>query len=174
MRGDQSVATADLCAFIFAWGGMQVSNGKQIFKETDWVIVADGLRRDCFDHYRAYEQFFALSGIGKMPGCSPAFYTKLLFFLPGAPERGIIMDQWTSRSINLLIGIELVRLVPLHDKSNGYRVSKANDLSIYKSFCEAVHELAHLLGATVEEIEMRMFSEGNGKGEWRNYVRANI
>lgn len=53
MRGDQSVATADLCAFIFAWGGMQVSNGKRIFKKTDdWVPVADGLRRDCFDQIR--------------------------------------------------------------------------------------------------------------------------
>jgi hypothetical protein len=173
MRGDHSVATADLCAFIFAWGGMRVSNGKRIFKEGDWVTVADGLRHDHFDHYQAYEQFFALSSIDKMPGCLPAFYTKLLFFLPGILERGIIMDQWTSRSINLLMGVQLVRLIPLRDKSNGYRVSKKNDVSIYKSFCEAIHELAHLFGTTVEEIELRMFSRGNGKGDWRNYVRVN-
>jgi hypothetical protein len=172
MRGEHSIATADLCAFIFAWGGMQVSNGKRIFKQTDWVAVAEGLRRDCFDHYEAYEQFFALSRVGKMPGCLPAFYTKLLFFLPSGPERGVIMDQWTSRSINLLTGTQLVQLVPIRDKSKSYRVSKANDLSAYKRFCEAVHELAHLLGGTVEEIEMRMFSEGNRKGDWRNYVRA--
>jgi 8-oxoguanine DNA glycosylase-like protein len=173
MRDDPSVVTADLCAFIFAWGGMQVSNGKRIFKEVDWITVADGLRRDCFDHYQAYDQFFALSTIDKMPGCLPAFYTKLLFFLPGIHERGIIMDQWTSRSINLLMGLQLVRLTPLHNKSNGYRVSKDNDMSVYNNFCKAVHELAHLLGTTVEEIEMRMFSEGNGKGDWRNYVRTN-
>jgi hypothetical protein len=90
MRDDQSVATADLCAFIFAWGGMQVSNGKRIFTEADWVDVADGLRRDHFDRYQAYEQFFALSSIDKMLGCSPAFY---ISFAPRGQPQARRQDQ---------------------------------------------------------------------------------
>jgi chaperonin GroEL len=43
--------------------------------------------------------------MGQIKNCGPAYYTKLLFFLPGSDEnRGIIMDQWTARSVNLLVG----------------------------------------------------------------------
>jgi len=168
---DRSISTLDLCVFVFAWGGMQPSNGKQILKNTEWVEVADSLRSDEFDHHQGYERFFRLSRAGKMPGCLPAYYTKLLFYLPRDGERGIIMDQWTARSINLLTGTQLVKLLP-YNKGKSFRVSPDNGTAVYKNFCATVRELATCLNRPVEEIEMRMFSEGNGKGDWRNYVRA--
>ena len=77
------------------------------------------------------------------------------------------MDQWTARSINLLTGKRVVKL----DHSN--TVSIDNDVYAYREFCQIVCAMAKHLGATVEDTEMRLFSQGRGKGMWRNHVKGN-
>jgi len=52
-----------------------------------------------------YNDFFELD----LQGCGPAFFTKIMFFF-SSNLRCFIMDQWTSRSINLLLGENLIKL----------------------------------------------------------------
>lgn len=165
--------TLDLCVLIFAWGGMRVGNGKRILKQTAWVPVCEDLRCGAIDHYQAYSAFFRLAHNNEMPGCGPAYFTKLLMFLPQTGERGIIMDQWTARSVNLLAGRQIVRLLRVHGTSQTYRVAPDNDAAVYRDFCTAVCELSIRLNLSVEEAEMLLFSEGRGRGAWRDYVREN-
>jgi hypothetical protein len=60
-------------------------------------------------------------------------------------------------TINLLTGKRVVKL----DHSN--TVSIDNDVYAYREFCQIVCALAKHLGATVEDTEMRLFSQGRGK-----------
>jgi hypothetical protein len=92
------------------------------------------------------------------------------------------MDQWLGRSINLLADREIVlfnqprRKTPLKQRY----VHKKNACSRYGEFCETVSNLTLVSGETdpdvsvrEENVEMRLFSDGRGKGEWRKYVIAN-
>jgi hypothetical protein len=92
------------------------------------------------------------------------------------------MDQWLGRSINLLADREIVlfnhprRTVPLKQRY----VHKKNTCSTYEEFCEAVCNLTLVSGEAdpdvrvrEENVEMRLFSNGRGKGKWREYFIAN-
>jgi hypothetical protein len=168
---------------IFAWGGMTVKNAKSIVGSIDhWLEIVSGLRSEKLTYLEAYDRFLAQSLQGHMPGCGPAYYTKLIFFLTKyLDRRGFIMDQWLGRSINLLADREIVlfnqprRKAPLKRRY----VHKKNTCSMYEEFCEAVCNLTLISGETdpdvrvrEENVEMRLFSEGRGKGEWREYVIA--
>lgn len=168
---DANVSTLDLCVIIFAWGGMRVDHGRRILQETEWQQVSETLRDGSLDHQDAYSQFHSLTQAKKMKGCGPAYYTKLLMFLPPNGKRGIIMDQWTARSVNLLTGKEVVRMARNYGPTKTYRVAKENDASVYQEFCRLVAELAKVLNCSIEETELRLFSEGRGKGRWRNYLK---
>lgn len=169
---DANVSTLDLCVIIFAWGGMRVDHGRRILSETEWQKVSEDLRGGALDHHDAYSLFHALTQARKMKGCGPAYYTKLLMFLPPNGKRGIIMDQWTARSVNLLAEKEIVRLARNHGPTMSYRVAKENDVAVYKEFCRVVVELARVLNCSIDEAELRLFSEGRGKGQWRNYLKS--
>lgn len=157
---------------IFAWGGMTVKNGKGVLQKLNWVGTAHSLRIGEIDHFEAYDQFFDHCTAGEIKSCGPAYYTKLLFFLPSSDEnRGIIMDQWTARSINLLVGRPIVRLLKNSGSARSYRVSSSNSCSVYRTFYGLVEALAARLIVTKEEAEMRLFSEGRGKGRWREYLK---
>lgn len=171
LSNETTVNTLDVCMVIFAWGGMTVRNGKAVLQIQDWVETAHKLRSDEIDHINAYRRFFDLSANGRMKNCGPAYYSKLLMFLPRSGTRGIIMDQWTARSINLLVGAKVVKLTKNSTPPESYRVSKSNDSSVYVGFHETVQALSAKLNVSVEETEMRLFSEGRGKGSWRTYVR---
>jgi hypothetical protein len=169
---DRGIDTLDVCMLVFAWGGMTVKNGKGVLQELGWIDTAHQLRVGDIDHIQAYRQFFDHYTMGRIRSCGPAYYTKLLFFLPGSDKhRGIIMDQWTARSINLLVGKPVVTLVKNSSPAGSYRVSPLNDRSVYERFCVIVGTLAARLGITTEEAEVRLFSEGRGKGRWREYVK---
>lgn len=169
---DGTIDTLDTCMLIFAWGGMTVKNGKGVLQKLNWVSTAHNFRIGTIDHINAYDQFFDHCMAGEIRNCGPAYYTKLLFFLPGSDEdRGIIMDQWTARSINLLVGRPIVTLLKNSSPAGSYRVSSSNSCSVYQNFCGLVEALAARLMITKEEAEMRLFSEGRGKGQWREYVK---
>jgi hypothetical protein len=141
------------------------------------------LRSGKLTYLEAYDRFLTQSLQGRMPGCGPAYYTKRIFFLTKhLVGRGFIMDQWLGRSINLLADREVVlfyqprRKTPLKQRY----VHKKNPCSTYEEFCEAVCNLTSISGETdsdvrvrEENLEMRLFSDGRGKGKWREYVVAN-
>jgi hypothetical protein len=51
-------------------------------------------------------------------------------------------------------------------------VSSRNDSEVYRRFCDAVIELDRVVEDTPERTEMRLFSQGVGRGQWREYVKA--
>lgn len=161
----------DLCAFIFAWGGMKTPAGSALFSSscTEWIGVSQAIYEGRMSISEGYERYHRLSGCGQLPGCGPAYYTKLLFFLPrSGRDRGVIMDQWTARSINLLTG---TKIVSIRGTGRAAWVLPANDAAVYETFCGAVGALAAEISASIEETEMRLFSEGGrSPAVWRKHV----
>ena len=84
------------------------------------------------------------------------------------------MDQWTARSVNLLGISPQIEMYNIAGKAGAQSmgVSDKNSLDTYENFCSFVEALvAEVDEATSpSEIEEAMFSQGRGKGEWRNYV----
>jgi len=113
----------------------------------------------------------------------PAYFTKLIHFLMpfnnyGRPV-GMIMDQWAGCSINVLLGTNLIRMDATftwnaENVSSKYTVSNTNNAQIYEAFSAAVHQLAGLVGRTVEVVDRAFLSiGGNNPGSWRQHVIAN-
>jgi hypothetical protein len=126
---------------------------------------------------QAYQKFAELRNSDELPGLGPAYFTKLIFFLMTDRERpGYIMDQWTSASVNLLFEQTIVHTtVQKNFKNDGsFKVSEfvndSNSQQQYDKFCQAVECLAKKLDVSSERTEEMMFSEGRGRGVWRNYV----
>ena len=95
-----------------------------------------------------------------------AYFTKLIFFCPRQHD-GYIMDQWTSKSVNLIFDEKIV------DLSKAGFVTDTNNADKYERFCRCIEELGEAAGWEPEETELRIFSEGRGRGAWRNYVIEN-
>jgi hypothetical protein len=172
LAASPTATTIDVCAAIFAWGGMRRDHARLFFGSPEWLVISDGVRRGELDHFQGYAQFFDLTCARKMRGCGPAYYTKLLFFLPPSRHlRGVIMDQWTARSMNLLLGPPPLVKVTKGQQQVRY-VSSRNDSEVYRRFCGAMSELASVVEDTPERTEMRLFSQGKGRGEWREYVKG--
>lgn len=173
-----------LCATIFAWGGMRRDHGKMLFCEArrkEWlpaarqVLMEPMTRAECFDYFRQ------LRSANVMKGAGPAYFTKLIFFLmhkrDDAMPVGYIMDQWTSRSINLLTGD------PRHVLLQGNTVvTDQNDMQHYQRFCRAIEALTVAINARTgknlapDEVERQLMSHGGRKqqkGAWRQYLLDN-
>ena len=109
----------------------------------------------------AYNLF---QGEGNIKGLGPAYLTKLLYFF--SPTNDFyIMDQWTSKSINLLTGLQVVRL-------DGNVASGKNKCGNYQAYCEEIDEIAALLvlpGADIEE--MLMSKGGRTPWPWRAHLK---
>lgn len=78
------------------------------------------------------------------------------------------MDQWASKSINLLTGENIVKIT-----KQGW-VKDTNNSESYELYCEKIDILAGLLNCSGFEAEERIFSAGRGKGKWRNYLKTNL
>lgn len=159
---------------ILSWGGITVKNLSLLMsggsKWNDVLGVIDGIVNKKIDWLSAYECFYDLQNSG-LKGMGPAYYTKLIYFLTiGSSESGFIMDQWTARSMNLLSGEDLIKLSS-PDKRNRRYVSPHNGPIVYKEFCSRILMLSKIKEMRPDEVELRMFSEGRGKGAWRNYVK---
>ena len=149
---------------IMAWGGQNRSHGRRLFSSPDEVVgVIHSLRAGELNRKAAYSAFYDLWLKGKSPGMGAAYFTKLIYFLLPNND-GYIMDQWTSKSINLILGRSLV------DLNHGH-VSKKNAADTYEKFCVEVERIASDLKMSAEDVEMAMFSKGGrNKEPWRNYV----
>ena len=161
---DKKFSDEECLGAVMAWGRQNRRHGRMLFLRKNEVLpIIGAMRHGEIDPVEAYESFYQIWRGGKPLGMGAAYFTKLIFFcVPG--HRGYIMDQWTSKSINLLRKTPLVHLISGH-------VSKKNGKEVYAQFCNLVDEIAEELGVTGEHIEVAMFSKGGRrKAAWRRYV----
>jgi hypothetical protein len=156
-----------VCAM--AWGLQGAGPGGAGHVAAAWAANAllipklAALRAGGLTRRQAYSLF---TGANAVPGLGPAYFTKLLyFFLPVADC--YIMDQHTGKSMGLLTGNWVVRMV-------GKAVSNLNKCGNYQAYCEEVDTMAGLVGLTGEQIEEMMMSRGgHHPWPWRVHVHAN-
>lgn len=116
--------------------------------------------------HRKLRPLCGCSAEGKGGGIGPAYFTKLIFFANPRHD-GYIMDQWTSRSVNLLVdGPAVVKMRTLD------HVDPRNSSQNFERFCKVVEAIStQLLNRTPEETEQCLFSTGGKKpAAWRRYL----
>ncbi len=153
---------------ILSWGGMRRDHGKRLFNNLDYLLpIINNLRKGVYkSRETAFEVFQEKRNDSLLPGLGIGYFTKLICFL--SPElNGYIMDQWVGKSINLITGENIVLLT-----SNSW-VNDKNNSTTYETFCSKIDKLALLLNCEGIEAEKRIFSVGNSKGLWRNYLIEN-
>jgi hypothetical protein len=164
---DKRISDRDLLWSILAWGGMKRDAARRLAKNEDrWTKIVGTLRGNGLNRAASYE--LCSNAVHEFPagGIGPAYFTKLIFFANPRHD-GYIMDQWTSRSVNLLVdGPALVRM---RTKDH---VDPRNSAGTYEAFCQVVEQLSSLLLArTPEETEQCLFSTGGKKrAPWRRYL----
>ncbi|MEN8857935.1 MAG: hypothetical protein ABF260_07705 [Flavobacteriaceae bacterium] len=153
---------------ILSWGGMNREHGKSLFQNKEWLQLIKDLRNNQIKtREEAYNLFAVLRQNKKLKGMGPAYFTKLICFVnPGL--KGYIMDQWTSKSINILYDKKIIHLT-----KSGH-VSDKNTGLIYEEFCAKIEELANRLSIDPMTLEENLFSSGGiNKGNWRKFIVDN-
>jgi hypothetical protein len=151
---------------VMAWGGQELQYGGARRVRTAWgardqiATRLTALRAGGTTRGAAYELFCGGEHIEQL---GPSFFTKLLYFFSPVPSF-YIMDQWTSRSVNLLVGREVVRL----DQGGPHWSNRGGN---YQAFCEEIDLMAGLLACLGAQVEERLFSHGKPHPwPWRRYV----
>lgn len=191
----------EILLIIMAWGGINrkhcaklvaalQNNNAALEMFSCWV---NNLKSGRLTRQQAYEGFKSLIKIHNIPGIGPAYYTKLIFFLTQGKKsvsRGYIMDQWTTKSVGLLLSEIILAdnaysgsLIKISPHLTRATVDPSNEPKRYELFCRFTDEVGNKIKSREvaegtnqswgEIAEERMFSQGHGKGEWRNYVKAN-
>jgi len=160
----QNLTNEELAIAILSWGGMNREHGKSLFKNKEWLEVIERMRETAVNRKDAYEQFKNLRKNKKLVGMGPAYFTKLICFA-NRDLNGYIMDQWTSKSMNILTGSSFINLT-----SQG-SVSDRNSADTYEKFCNLIEELSDIVRMAPLDTEEALFSYGGRKkGEWRSFV----
>ncbi|NBJ13767.1 8-oxoguanine DNA glycosylase OGG fold protein [Microvirga arsenatis] len=177
-----SASAAEVFFTCMSWGAMHRVHGRAAWQlRQSWLHYIDELRSAPFSRSEAYNRFQLMRTSGALTNIGPAYFTKLIYFCGARnldAERGFIMDQWTARSIHLLTGRRSIKLIKNYGQDS-WRVSDDNPSAVYEAYCGTVlalaSELSRLEGRAVTgaEAEERIFSQGWGKGAWRNYLIAN-
>lgn len=150
---------------ILAWGRINRLHAATVFRNEDIWLPAMQRALDAPTRAEAYAAFQTAALATR--GMGPAYFTKILFF--ARPDlSAYIMDQWTARSVNLLLDAPAIRMV------NRVAVCKSNGPEVYEHFCGVVEDLAASFGKSGAHIESCLFSTG-GRGKaaapWRQHVR---
>ncbi len=184
---------------IFAWGGMNEKHfvsclsGRKASKSKElnrYVFQMNNERiyanyKDLFillqhiqDHNLSREDIFRLFLDLNLFCCKIAYFTKLMFFL--SPKRNwcYILDQWTGRSVNLLLdNKENLIKMNVNSKYNKKYVNEKNDEQTYVKFCSVIEELSTKISKDLNiefkphNVEQLLFSRpGPQKLSWRKYV----
>ena len=166
---------------IFAWGGMRIHHArKALLCIENYQEICKGLLCGELTPVEAYKEFFVADYSKELEGMGPAYYTKLIYFL--GDQTGLILDQWTGRSINILSKEPVINL----DNFSGRKtVSKSNGPKHYTRYLEMVENLRLELNLqTLTQTEELIFSCSDQKGRrrlgeyhqncsaWRKYVRT--
>ena len=144
---------------------MRRDHGRMLFDNLNYLLpFVDLLRNKKIEsRFEAFDKIQKIRISGKLPGLGIGYFTKLICFL--APQlNGYIMDQWVSKSINLLSDKEIVRI------TNKVWVDDRNNADVYERFCTKIDEIAEILECDGFEAEKRLFSVGRGNGTWRKYL----
>lgn len=170
-------STFKCCIAILAWGGMNREHAASAFSSWgDWEPIASKIRSGDLTRSEAYNAFYQLRKSKKLKGLGPAYFTKIIYFLSKEENRGYIMDQWTARSVNLLLNTKAIGLIKSTAKSQkvSYFVTDKNTDRTYENFCLFIEHMAQVHQTTPDLIEMSLFSigkrKGKERGKWRNYV----
>lgn len=167
---DKSVSDRDLLWGILAWGKMRRDAARRFVKHEDsWIKVIRSLRGDNLTRMDSYQLCAETVARNPAGGIGPAYYTKLIFFANPSHD-GYIMDQWTSRSVNLLVsGDPIVTMRTIN------HVSPQNSAETYETFCRIIETLSKVLvDKSPEETELCLFSTGGRlPAAWRRYVIKN-
>lgn len=168
---DERNRTVDCALVVLAWGGtaLRAPYRQLVWQARDrWVDTVERLRCETQTRTEAYQALRALKANrppDNLPGLGPSFFTKLIYFMLRAQD-GWIMDQWLSKSINLLAGEPIVRLLA------GGAPSLENTHANYERFCRYLEEIAATLQLDPESTEQALFSRGGRHPRaWRAYVR---
>ena len=147
---------------------MNREHGKSLFQQKEWLDLIVRMRtEEIKTRKEAYELFKNLRKNKKLKGMGPAYFTKLICFV-NPKLKGYIMDQWTSKSINLLFESKLLFL------GNNVNVTDNNSDEIYEDFCLKIEYLPELLNLKPIDLEENLFSNGGiNKGKWRQFVVDN-
>lgn len=161
----KELSVEELSIAILSWGGMNREHGRSLFQHNDWLDIVKRMRNnDIKTRKEAYDLFQVLRKNKKLKGMGPAYFTKLICFV-NPNLKGYIMDQWTSKSINLLFDNKIVAL------TNSGHVADKNNASIYEDFCLKIEYLADLLNLKPIDLEENLFSNGGiVKGRWRQFI----
>jgi hypothetical protein len=168
----QTAGLADEDAYlaIMAWGAQNRRNGRTAWAGfAQLAPIIDALRRDHVSAFEAYTRFHhvTVAHEPRVKGLGPAYYTKLLYFL-SARQVAPIMDQWTAKSMQLLVARS--RAEPIIKLSSQGYVSPQNTVVVYELFCSFVAQIAQRYEISVGSAEALAFS-GSGQ-PWRDHVRA--
>ena len=154
------------CMAILAWGGKNRDHAKLLFdKKHHWLPIVQNIRKGKITtRQEAYAELKRLQSKGQLPGMGPAFYTKWFCFL-NPSLKGYIMDQWTSKSVNILTGENQIKL-----SANG-AVLNSNRPEQYEWYCRVIESLADRIKFSPLDTEEALFSYGGyQKCQWRKYV----
>ena len=170
-KADSGISDLEVVLDIFAWGGINRKHACLALQSfNSWKCIISKLRNEEYSSIKGYEKFYELRNNNELSGIGPAYYTKLIFFCHPKHD-GYIMDQWTARSVNLLIDQSDNR-IRLNKSKYFQGVSDFNDQCVYEEFCCNVERLAKECGnPDPSEIEEALFSKGGrNKLDWRRYV----
>lgn len=166
--GNKDNTNLNVVIAILSWGGMRRNYGRALFGKLKYLLpIIENLRSGYYQSRKeAFEAFQQERNNGHLPGLGIGYFTKLICFLN--PElKGYIMDQWVSKSINLLTGKNIISIT-----GNSW-VNDSNDSHTYENFCYQIDQIAVILKCDGIKAEERLFSVGRGKGKWRNYLIKN-
>jgi endonuclease III-like uncharacterized protein len=167
LTSDKPISNAALRACIieiFAWGGKRFHKQKTLSSLSSFEQICRDLVENKINSVEAYDRFYIASISGGMKGLGPAYYTKLICFL--GDQTGLVMDQWTARSVNKLFDSEIVKL----DAKKV--VSPKNNSDNYAKFLQGVGILQNRLSLnSLMETEELIFSCSYKKNKLGKDVR---
>ena len=169
---DKRITDRDLLWGILSWGKMRRDAARRLAQyEETWIKVIRSLRGENLTRLDSYSLCAETVAGNPSGGIVPAYYTKLIFFANPRHD-GYIMDQWTSRSVNLLVCGD-----PIVAMRTSNHVSPANTAETYETYCRIVETLSKvLIDKNPEETESCLFSTGgskNKRAQWRKHVMIN-
>ena len=171
-KADSGISNLEVVLDIFAWGGINRKHACLALKSfNSWCRIISSLRNETYSSFDGYNEFYKLRNNNELSGIGPAYYTKLIFFCHPKND-GYIMDQWTARSVNLLIASSS-DIIHLNKSKFFQRVSdEKNHQEVYKKFCCVIKNLAKECGnRDPKQIEEALFSKGGRYTlDWRKYV----
>jgi len=155
---------------VVAWGAQGAGPGGGRNAKAAWEqrsrseAALKRIRGGGLSRKQAYALF---QDAGAICGLGPAYWTKLLYFFSPSPT-SYVMDQWTSKSINLLTDRLVVPLI------NG-SPAKRNPADCYEDYCQVIDSMAVLLGLSGDQVEEKLMSRGGRTpAPWRAHVRQHL